>query len=72
MVVDEEVADAGGGGPGGIVEGLGEVDVVGVELVAALDDDRLEDLKRKLESTIIIFHPCKKNLNGKNLDLLVV
>lgn len=43
MVVDEEVADAGGGGPGGIVEGLGEVDVVGVELVAALDDDRLED-----------------------------
>ena len=70
--MDEEVADAGGGGPGGIVEGLGEVDVVGVELVAALDDDRLEDLKRKLESTIIIFHPCKKNLNGKNLDLLVV
>ena len=70
--MDEEVADAGGGGPGGIVEGLGEVDVVGVELVAALDDDRLEDLKRKLESTINIFHPCKKIQNGKNLDLLVV
>ena len=61
MVVDEEVADAGGGGPGGIVEGLGEVDVVGVELVAALDDDRLEDLKRNLESPISIFHPYKKN-----------
>ena len=47
--MDEEVAVAGGGGPGGIVEGLGEVDVVGVELVAALDDDRLEDLKRKFK-----------------------
>ena len=70
--MDEEVADAGGGGPGGIVEGLGEVDVVGVELVAALDEDRLEDLKRKLESTINIFHPYKKIQNGKNLDLLVV
>ena len=71
--MDEEVADAGGGGPGGIVEGLGEVDVVGVELVAALDEDRLEDLKRKLKSTIIIFHPYKKKIqNGKNLDLLVV
>ena len=68
--MDEEVAVAGGGGPGGIVEGLGEVDVVGVELVAALDDDRLEDLKRKFK--LLTFILSKKNQNGKNLGLLVV
>ena len=60
MVVDEEVAVAGGGGPGGIVEGLGEVDIVEVELVAALDDDRLVDLKCKIKPTII-YNPYKKS-----------
>ena len=58
--MDEEVAVAGGGGPGGIVEGLGEVDVVGVELVAALDDDRLEDLKRKFK--LLTFILSKKKI----------
>ena len=57
----EQAADAGGGGPVGIAEGLGEVDVVGVEVVAALDDDRLEDLKRKINPTII-FPPQKKKI----------